>query len=85
MAEKAIRESGIPYTIFRPSWVYGPEDRSLNKSPTFARLLPFVPVIGSGKTRVQPLFVEDLARPWPPASAPGGGEPDVRHRRAARS
>ncbi len=62
MAEKAIRESGVPYTIFRPSWVYGPEDRSLNKFATFARLLPFVPVIGSGKTRVQPLFVEDLAQ-----------------------
>lgn len=62
MAEMAIRESGIPYTIFRPSWVYGPEDRSLNKFATFARLLPFVPVIGSGKTRVQPLFVEDLAK-----------------------
>lgn len=61
MAEKAIRESGIPYTIFRPSWVYGPEDRSLNKFATFARLLPFVPVIGSGRTRVQPLYVEDLA------------------------
>jgi uncharacterized protein YbjT (DUF2867 family) len=62
MAEKAVRESGIPYTIFRPSWVYGPEDRSLNKFVTFARLLPFVPVIGNGRTRVQPVFVEDLAR-----------------------
>lgn len=62
MAEKAIRESGIPYTIFRPSWVYGPEDRSLNKFATFARLLPFVPVIGDGKTRVQPVFVADVAR-----------------------
>jgi len=61
MAEKAIRESGIPYTIFRPSWVYGPEDRSLNKFATFARMLPFVPVIGSGRTRVQPLYVGDLA------------------------
>lgn len=61
MAEKAIRESGISYTIFQPSWVYGPEDRSLNKFVTFARLLPFIPVIGDGKTRVQPVFVEDLA------------------------
>ena len=60
-AEKAVRDSGVPYTIFRPSWVYGPEDRSLNKFVTFARLLPFVPVIGNGKTRVQPILVSDLA------------------------
>lgn len=62
MAERAVRESGIPYTIFRPSWVYGAEDRSLNKFATFARLLPFIPVIGNGQTRVQPVFVGDLAR-----------------------
>jgi len=61
MAERAIRESGIPYTIFRPSWVYGAEDRSLNKFAAFARMLPFVPVIGDGRTRVQPLYVGDLA------------------------
>jgi NADH dehydrogenase len=60
-AEKAVRESGIPFTIFRPSWVYGPEDRSLNKFVTFARALPFVPVIGNGRTRVQPVHVDDLA------------------------
>lgn len=60
-AEKAVRESGMPFTIFRPSWVYGPEDRSLNKFVTFARLLPVVPVIGSGQTRVQPIHVDDLA------------------------
>lgn len=61
VAEEAVRESGIPYTIFRPSWVYGPEDRSLNQFAAFARRLPFVPVIGSGRTRVQPLLVDDLA------------------------
>lgn len=60
-AEKAVRESGLAYTIFQPSWVYGPEDRSLNKFVTFARLLPVVPVIGSGKTSVQPIHVDDLA------------------------
>lgn len=61
MAERAVRASGLDYTIFRPSWVYGPEDRSLNKFATFARFLPFIPVIGSGKTRVQPIHVADLA------------------------
>ena len=61
MAEKAVRESGIPYTIFRPSWVYGPEDRTLNKFVTFARMLPFIPVIGNGRTKVQPVLVGDLA------------------------
>lgn len=60
-AEKAVRESGIPYTIFRPSWVYGPEDRSLNKFVAFARFLPFIPVIGNGKTLVQPVLVNDVA------------------------
>ncbi|HYF91454.1 MAG TPA: complex I NDUFA9 subunit family protein [Symbiobacteriaceae bacterium] len=60
-AEKAIRESGLRHTIFRPSWVYGPEDRSLNKFVTFARMLPVVPVIGNGQTRVQPVHVDDLA------------------------
>jgi NADH dehydrogenase len=61
MAEKAVRESDIPYTIIRPSWVYGPEDRSLNKFVTFAKLLPFVPVIGNGQTKVQPAHVDDVA------------------------
>jgi len=61
MAEKAVRESGMAYTIIRPSWVYGPEDRSLNKFATFARVLPFIPVIGNGKTKVQPVHVDDVA------------------------
>jgi NADH dehydrogenase len=60
-AEKAVKEGGIPFTIFRPSWVYGPEDRSLNKFVAFARFLPFVPVIGNGRTRIQPVHVDDLA------------------------
>lgn len=60
-AEQAIRDSGIPFTIFQPSWVYGPEDRSLNKFVTFARLLPFIPVVGDGQTRVSPVHVDDLA------------------------
>ncbi len=62
LAEDAVRQSGMEYAILRPSWVYGPGDRSLNRLVAFTRHLPFVPVIGNGQARVQPLSVFDLAR-----------------------
>lgn len=58
--EEHIRASGLPFTIFRPSWIYGPQDVALNRFLGFARFLPFVPVIGNGKGRLNPLFVKDL-------------------------
>jgi uncharacterized protein YbjT (DUF2867 family) len=58
-AENAIKASGMEYVILQPSWIYGPDDRSMNKFVAFARHLPIVPVIGSGRERVQPVFVED--------------------------
>jgi NADH dehydrogenase len=61
-AETAVQRSGMQWVILRPSWVYGPEDRSLNKFVAFVRYLPIVPVIGSGQERVQPLHVDDVAR-----------------------
>jgi len=60
--EEHIRASGLTYTIFRPSWIYGPRDVSLNRFLGFAKFLPFIPVIGDGKTRLNPLFVNDLGR-----------------------
>jgi uncharacterized protein YbjT (DUF2867 family) len=60
-AENAVTQSSIPYTIFRPSWAYGPEDRTLNKMATFARILPFIPIIGDGQTQIQPVYVQDIA------------------------
>lgn len=59
-AEEAIRASGLEYVILRPSWIYGPRDRSLNRFVAFVRYLPVVPVIGNGQNRVQPVFVEDV-------------------------
>jgi uncharacterized protein YbjT (DUF2867 family) len=59
-AEEAVRGSGIVYTIFRPSWIYGPGDRSLNRFLGFARWLPFVPQIGNGRQLLTPLFVADM-------------------------
>ncbi len=61
-AEQAVRDSGREWVIFRPSWVYGPRDRSLNRFVQLVRLLPVVPVIGNGQTRVQPVLVDDVAR-----------------------
>ncbi len=58
--EQHIIKSGVPYTIFRPSWIYGPDDVSLNRFLGFARFLPFIPVFGGG-TEIQPLFIGDLA------------------------
>ncbi len=60
-AERAIRSSGLNYTIFRPSLVYGPEDKVVNG---LARALKFAPIFGvpgTGKQKVQPVLVDDLA------------------------
>ena len=59
-AEEAVRGSGITYTIFRPSWIYGPDDKSLNRFLGMARWLPFVPQIGNGRQRLAPVFVFDI-------------------------
>jgi uncharacterized protein YbjT (DUF2867 family) len=62
-AETAVRESGLTYTILRPSWVYGPEDRSLNRFLSMSHFLPFVPLIGNArKQRMQPVFIDDVGR-----------------------
>ena len=62
-AETTVRDSGITYTILRPSWVYGPEDKALNRFLGMSRFLPFVPLIGNaGKQRLQPVFIDDIGR-----------------------
>lgn len=59
--ERYIEASALDYTVLRPSWVYGPRDVALNRFLGFARWLPFVPVIGDGKARINPVFVGDVA------------------------
>lgn len=82
--EQAVRGAGIAHVVLRPSWVYGPEDRALNKFVAFHRWLPFVPVIGDGRQRLQPVFVDDVAQALAQAATPHGptgtfeiGGPDV--------
>jgi NADH dehydrogenase len=47
--------------ILRPSIVFGPEDEFFNRFAAMARISPFLPLIGGGKTRFQPVFVGDVA------------------------
>jgi uncharacterized protein YbjT (DUF2867 family) len=72
--EEAIRASGMSHAIIRPSWVYGPQDRALNRFVAFHRWLPFVPVVGEGLQRLQPVFVEDVAEAFTQAARPEGPE-----------
>ncbi len=48
-------------TILRPSIVFGPEDGFFNRFAAMARLSPFLPLIGGGHTRFQPVYVGDVA------------------------
>jgi uncharacterized protein YbjT (DUF2867 family) len=47
--------------ILRPSVVFGPEDQFFNRFAAMARLMPALPLIGGGKTRMQPVYVGDVA------------------------
>jgi uncharacterized protein YbjT (DUF2867 family) len=60
-AEDAILSILPDAVILRPSIVFGREDNFFNKFADMARTLPFLPLIGGGKTKFQPVFVEDLA------------------------
>ena len=65
-AEDAVREIFPDAVILRPSIVFGPEDDFFNKfagmaaSPV-ANVLPFLPAIGGGKTKFQPVYAGDVA------------------------
>lgn len=59
--ERALRESGIPYTILRPAVIFGEEDILINNIAWFLRKFPVFGVFGDGKYRLQPIYVDDLA------------------------
>jgi uncharacterized protein YbjT (DUF2867 family) len=59
--EQAVR-SAIPAAIvLRPSVVFGPEDQFSNRFAALARMSPALPLIGGGFTRLQPVYVGDVA------------------------
>ena len=62
VGDDLVREAFDGATILRPSAIFGPGDALLNKLAGIARLSPVLPLFGDGRTRLQPVFVEDVAR-----------------------
>jgi len=62
LAERAIRQSALNYTILRCSVIVGKDDPFLGGIVRMAQRWPVVPIVGSGKTLFQPISVHDLVR-----------------------
>ena len=72
LQERAVRESGLPYAIVRPTLVFGKEDILVHNIAWLTRKFPFFLMPGAGDYRVQPVFVEDVAELAAAAAAQGG-------------
>ena len=60
-AERAVRESGLPWAIVRPTLVFGPGDILINNIAWLLRRLPVFGIPGRGDYRLQPVAGEDVA------------------------
>jgi uncharacterized protein YbjT (DUF2867 family) len=60
-AEEIVRNSTLDYTLFRPSIIYGPHDHFVNLFARMARFSPVLPIMGDGKSKMQPVHVADVA------------------------
>ena len=63
LVEHALAEAGVPFSIVRPTWIFGGAQEILaNNIAWILRHLPVFAVPGDGRYLVQPVHVEDLAR-----------------------
>jgi NADH dehydrogenase len=61
-AEEIVRQSGLSWTIFRPSGIVGPGDQFLTELGRAVRRAPFLPIPGDGEFLLQPVFVGDVVK-----------------------
>jgi NADH dehydrogenase len=59
--EKAVLAALPSAVIMRPSILFGPEDQFTNRFAALARMAPALPLIGGGITKMQPVYVGDVA------------------------
>ena len=63
-AEEAVRSSGMDWTIFRPSVIFGPGDGFINVLASLIRKAPVIPVVGAGESKFQPVAVGEVAEAY---------------------
>ena len=61
-ADKYIQKNLKKFLIIRPSIIFGPEDNFFNKFSRMSLFSPFLPLIMGGKTKFQPVYVEDICK-----------------------
>jgi len=59
--EQAVLDTVPDAVILRPSLLFGPEDEFFNRFADMVRYSPFVPLLGGGHNRIQPVYVGDVA------------------------
>lgn len=59
--EQILKSLGVPYSIVRPTLIFGVGDLLLNNMAWALRRFPFFPVFGDGDYAVQPVYAEDVA------------------------
>jgi len=60
MAETLFLNSGLNCIVIRPTWIYGKGSKSFGNLIKNIKKLPFIPVIGNGQARMQPVYVDDV-------------------------
>jgi uncharacterized protein YbjT (DUF2867 family) len=58
--EQDVKSAGIPYVVFRPSFVFGKDGGILPTFAKLARLAPVTPIVGRGTQRIQPIWADDV-------------------------
>ena len=60
-AQQLVAESGLDWTAFRPSVIWGPEDEFANTFARLAQLTPLIfPIVGDGMSKFEPVWIEDV-------------------------
>lgn len=62
VVEKVLRESGLSYAIIRPTVIFGSEDILINNITYLLRKFPVFAIPGSGDYKIQPVYVDDVAK-----------------------
>ncbi len=60
LGEDIIKNSDIDHIILRPSLIYGKNSQDIIMLTNLIKKFPFIPIIGNGKSRLQPVYVNDV-------------------------